>query len=356
MTDTTITRLLIAPVTRRSALRGASSVALGALLLARPVPGALAQAEPLLSWNEGPAKQALLDFIARVTDEAGADFVPVAERIATFDNDGTLWCEKPLYVQLCFVLDRVRALAPEHPEWQTEQPDAAILNDDQAALSKLSEHDIEALMAATHAGMTTAEFAQIAAEWLATALHPRFQRLFTECVYQPQLELLDYLRVNGFQTWIVSGGGIEFMRAIPEVVYGLPPEQIIGSSGKLQFALRDGQPVFDKLAEVSDIDNNAGKPININLHIGRRPLLAFGNSDGDKEMLQYTQPGDDAGPRLGLLVHHDDAEREYAYDSNFSAALMTEAAERGWILVSMKDDWGEVFPSRGLIFGSVNPP
>ena len=337
-------RELTAPTTRRSVLRGAGGLTLGAMLWISHDRAAVAQADPLPSWNDGPTKQALLDFVATVTEEGGEDFVPVAERIATFDNDGTLWCERPLPVQLYFVLDRVRALAPEHPEWKTEEPYAAVLRGDQAALSKLTEHDIEALMAATHAGMTTAEFAQIAAEWLATATHPRFKRLFTESAYQPQRELLAYLRANGFQTWIVSGGGIEFMRAIPETVYGLPPEQIIGSSGKLQFELRDEQPVFVKLPEITDIDNEAGKPININLHIGRLPSLAFGNSDGDKEMLQYAHPGDGAAPRLGLLVYHDDAEREYAYDNNFPAALMTEARERGWIVVSMKDDWARIFP------------
>jgi hypothetical protein len=341
MRNTVVTRVLSAPVTRRRALQGAADLALGGPFMAKTT---VAQTDPLPSWNEGPAKQALLDFVARVTDEAGADFVPPAERVATFDNDGTLWCEQPAYIQLMFVIDRVKALAPEHPEWQSEMPFAAILHDDLAALKGISEQEATALLAATHAGMTTAEFARIAGEWLATAQHPRFDRPFIACVYQPQLELLAFLRGNGFQTWIVSGGGIEFMRAIPLEVYGIPPEQIIGSSGNLEFALRDGEPVFVKLPQISAIDNEAGKPININLHIGRRPLLAFGNTDGDAEMLQYTKPSDDAGPRLGLLVYHDDAEREYAYDNTFSADLMREAGERGWIVVSMKEDWAQIFP------------
>jgi phosphoglycolate phosphatase-like HAD superfamily hydrolase len=302
--------------------------------------------DPLPSWNDGAAKQAILDFVAAVTKEGGEHFVPEEDRIATFDNDGTLWCEQPLYNQAVFAIDRIRALAPDHPEWREQQPFQAILANDREALAKLSKQDLAAVITTTHAGMTTDEFAWIVRDWIATAKHPRFDRLYTECVYQPMLELLAYLRANGFQTWIVSGGGVDFMRVFAEEAYGVPPAQVIGTSGKVQFELRDGKPVFVKLPELSSYDDKEGKPANIHLHVGRRPILAFGNSDGDQAMLQYTDSSD--GPRLMLLVHHDDAEREYAYDRDSSIGkldtALTAAAAKGWTVVGMKDSWNQVFP------------
>jgi phosphoglycolate phosphatase-like HAD superfamily hydrolase len=301
--------------------------------------------DPLPSWNDGPNKQAILDFVAAVTKEGGEHFVPVEDRVATFDNDGTLWCEQPLYNQAVFAVDRIRALAPDHPEWQAQQPFQAILTNDRDALANLSKQDIAAVVTSTHAGMTTDEFALTVRDWIATANHPRFDQLYTECVYQPMVELLDYLRANGFQTWIVSGGGVDFMRVFAEAVYGIPPAQVIGSSGKVRFEPRDGQPVFVKLPELSSYDDKEGKPENIHLHVGRSPILAFGNSDGDQAMLEYTDSGD--GSRLMLIVHHDDAEREYAYDRDSSIGKLDtawdEATEKGWLVVSMKDDWTQIF-------------
>jgi phosphoglycolate phosphatase-like HAD superfamily hydrolase len=302
--------------------------------------------DPLPSWNGGPNKQAILDFVAAVTKGGGEHFVPEEDRIATFDNDGTLWCEQPLYNQAVFAVDRIRALAPEHPEWQQQQPFAAILAEDHDALAKLSKQDIAAVITATHAGMTTDEFAQIVQDWIATVKHPRFDRLYADCVYQPMVELLEYLRAKGFQTWIVSGGGVDFMRVFAETVYGVPPAQVIGSSGKVQFELRDGRPVLVKLPELGSYDDKEGKPANIHLHVGRRPILAFGNSDGDQAMLEYTDSGN--GPRMMLIVHHDDAEREYAYDRDSSIGkldtALTAAAAKGWTVVGMKDSWSRVFP------------
>ncbi|MGH2613897.1 MAG: HAD family hydrolase [Thermomicrobiales bacterium] len=307
--------------------------------------GAAMADNPLPSWNDGAAKQAILDFVAAVTEEGGEHFVPVEDRIATFDNDGTLWCEQPLYNQMVFAVDRVRALAPNHPEWREQQPFQAILDDDRDALGAMSKQDLAAVITTTHAGMTTDEFAQVVRDWISTAKHPRFDRLYTDCVYQPMVELLAYLRANGFQTWIVSGGGVDFMRVFAEAVYGVPPAQVIGSSGKVQFEVRDGQPVFVKLPELSSYDDKEGKPANIHLHVGRPPILAFGNSDGDQAMLEYTDSGD--SPRLMLIVHHDDAEREYTYDRDSSIGkldtALTAAAAKGWNVVSMKADWGWIF-------------
>ncbi|MEW6250456.1 MAG: HAD family hydrolase [Planctomycetota bacterium] len=303
-------------------------------------------ADPLPSWNDGAAKQAIIDFVAQVTKEASPDFVPPAERIAVFDNDGTLWCEQPAYFQLLFALDRVKALAPQQPEWKNQEPFASLLKGDvQAALAGGQRAILEIVMA-THAGMTTAEFEQIVKDWLATAKHPRFNRPYTECVYQPMLELLAYLRANGFKTFIVSGGGTEFMRPWAEKIYGVPPEQVVGSRIRTKYDRRDGKPVLVRLPELNFIDDKTGKPIGIHEHIGRRPIAAFGNSDGDREMLEWTQAGD--GARLMLLVHHDDAGREYAYGAaskigTFSAALMAEAQKSGWTVVSMKRDWQRVF-------------
>ena len=302
--------------------------------------------EPLPSWNDGPTKQSITDFVAKVTKEGSPDFVPVAERIATFDNDGTLWCEQPMYFQLFFALDRVKTLAPQHPEWKTKEPFASLLKGDVKGALAGGEHAILEIIVATHAGMTTAEFEKIVADWIATAKHPKFKRPYTECIYQPMVELLAYLRANGFKTFIVSGGGIEFMRPWTEKVYGIPPEQVVGSSIKTKYEMRDGKPVLMRLPEMNFIDDKAGKPVGINSHIGRRPIAAFGNSDGDQQMLEWTQAG--SGARLMMLVHHDDAAREFAYGAEskigtFSDALMAEAKKDGWTVISMKDDWKKIF-------------
>ena len=302
---------------------------------------------PLPSWRDGQARKAVLDFVRRVTKPGGAEFVPQAERIAVFDNDGTLWCEQPLYVQLAFVLDRVKVLAKDHPEWKEQQPFQAALAGDLKAVAATGQKGVMQLLMATHAGMTTEEFTQVARDWIATARHPRFDRPYTELVYQPMLELLAYLRANGFKTYIVSGGGVDFMRPWAEAVYGIPPEQVIGSAIQTKFEVRDGQPVIVRLPEIEFIDDKAGKPVRIQRIIGRRPLAAFGNSDGDFEMLQWTTAGQ--GPRLGLLVHHDDGEREYAYDRKSHIGTLArgldEASQRGWTVVSMQRDWLQVFPS-----------
>ncbi|HUO07442.1 MAG TPA: HAD family hydrolase [Phycisphaerae bacterium] len=307
--------------------------------------------DPLSSWNEGPAKQAIEKFVQTTTDAGSKDFVPPAERIATFDNDGTLWCEQPIPVQLFFALDRVRALAPEHPEWKEKEPFASILKGDMKGAMASGERGLVELLMATHAGMTTTEFEQIVKDWIATAKHPRFNRPFTECVYQPMIEVLAYLRANGFKTYVVSGGGIEFMRPWMEKAYGIPPEQVIGSSIKTKFEMRDGKPVLVRLPELNFNDDKDGKAISINQFIGRRPIAAFGNSSGDKEMLEYTQAG--AGARFELLVLHDDAQREYAYGparglpdtklGAFPPELDDQAQKDGWIVVSMKNDWKKVF-------------
>jgi hypothetical protein len=302
--------------------------------------------DPLPSWNDTPPKKAIVAFVEKVTKEGSSDFVPPAERIATFDNDGTLWCEKPLPVQLFFTLDRVKALAPQHPEWKTKEPFASLLKGDLKGALAGGEHAILEMMAVTHSGMTITEFEKIVTDWIATAQHPKFKRPYTECVYQPMLELVAYLRANGFKTFIVSGGGIEFMRPWTEKVYGIPPEQVVGSSGKTKFELRDGTPVLLKLPAIDFIDDKDGKPVGINEHIGRRPVMAFGNSDGDLEMLQWTAASN--GSRYCLYVHHDDAEREYAYDRKDALAKLDkgwdEAVAKGWTVVSMKDDWKTIFP------------
>ena len=313
---------------------------------------ALAKAvDPLPSWNDGPAKQSIINFVTKVTTPGSPDFVPVPERIATFDNDGTLWCEKPLPVQVYFALDRVKELAPQHPEWQTNEPFASILKGDPKGLMAGGERGLVEMLMATHTGNTTEEFERIVKDWIATAKHPQTGKLYTEMVYQPMLEVLAYLRANGFKTFIVSGGGIEFMRAWTEPVYGIPPEQIVGSSVKTKFELRDGQPVLVRLPELNFNDDKGGKPVGINEHIGRRPIAAFGNSDGDLQMLQYTSAG--SGARFCLYVHHDDAAREYAYDRKDALARLDqgldEAAAKGWTVVSMKDDWKTIYPTRSEI-------
>jgi hypothetical protein len=303
-------------------------------------------ADPLPSWSAGSTKKAILEFVAAVTDENSKDFVQPDERIATFDNDGTLWSEKPLYFQLLFAIDRVRQLSSKHPEWKTQQPFRAILDNDMKALGASGEKGLLELIMATHAGMTTTEFEQIVLDWIGNATHPRFKRPYTDLVYQPMLELLAYLRANGFKTYIVSGGGIEFMRPWVGKVYGIPPEQVIGSSIKVKYDLRNGRPMLVRLPEIDFIDDKAGKPVGIHKFIGRRPVAAFGNSDGDLQMLQWTAAGD--GERLMLLVHHTDAEREWAYDRESHVGrldkAMNEALAKGWVVVDMKKDWKVIYP------------
>ncbi len=302
--------------------------------------------DPLPSWNEGRARQSIIAFVDKVTTEGSPDFVPAAERIATFDNDGCLWAEQPMYFQAFFIFDRIRTLAPQHPEWNTKEPFASVLKGDVKAAMAGGEHSILEMALATHAGMTNEEFEQIVINWTATARHPKTGRLYTEMVYQPMLELLTYLRANGFKTFIVSGGGIDFMRPWTERVYGIPPEQVIGSSVKSKFALQDGKPVLFRLPELDFIDDKEGKPVGIQRHIGRRPIAAFGNSDGDLQMLQWTMAGN--GPRFALYVHHTDAEREWAYDRTSSIGRLDkgldEATTKGWTIVDMKQDWKVIYP------------
>ena len=304
--------------------------------------------DALPSWNDGHPKRSVLNFVDAVTREGSPDFVAAAERIATFDNDGTLWCEQPMYVQLAFAIDRVKALAPSNPDWNTKLPFSAVLSGDMSAVAATGERGLVELIAATHAGMTTDTFAMIVTAWLATARHPRFDRPYTELVYQPMIELLAYLRSHEFKTFIVSGGGIELMRPWTERIYGIPPEQVIGSSIKTRFGMRDGRPALFRLPEINFIDDKAGKPVGINEHVGRSPIAVFGNSDGDLEMLQWTTLAGDRR-RLGLIVHHTDAEREYAYDrrSHFGRLdrALDAAAENRWVVVSTKDDWNKVFSS-----------
>jgi len=307
---------------------------------------ATVQTDPLPAWNDGKVKQSIVSFVNKVTTQGSPDYVPVPERIATFDNDGTLWAEQPMYFQLVFVLDRVKVLAPRHPEWKTTEPFASVLKGDlKRALSGGDKALIELVMA-TSTGMTTAEYEVIVNEWLATARHPRFNQPYTAMVYEPMLELAAYLRANGFKTFIVSGGGIEFMRPWTERVYGIPPEQVIGSSGKIKFEMRGGKPVLVRLPELSFVDDGPGKPVGINLHIGRRPIFAFGNSDGDLQMLQWTAAG--GGARFMGLVHHTDAVREWEYDRQSSVGKLDkafdEAQAKGWTIVDMKQDWNVIFP------------
>jgi phosphoserine phosphatase len=303
-------------------------------------------ADPLPSWNEGPAKQSIVAFVTRVTDPRAADFVPPAERIATFDNDGTLWAEQPMYTQLLFAIDRVKAMAPQHPEWKDTEPFASLLKGDLKGALAGGERSILELVMATHANMTTEEFDRTVLEWLSTARHPVTKRPYTQTVYQPMLEVLSYLRSNGFKTFVVSGGGVDFMRPWTQSVYGIPPEQVIGSSIKTRFEMRDGRPVLARLPVVNFIDDKDGKPVGIHQHIGRRPIAAFGNSDGDLAMLQWTMAG--TGPRLALFVHHTDAEREWAYDRKSSIGHfdkgLDEARAKGWTVVDMKQDWKVIYP------------
>ena len=329
---------------QHSILKTAGFAAIVAVFL---LAGARADAaDALRSWNDAAAKKSIVEFVGKVTKRGTPDFVPPAQRIAVFDNDGTLWAEQPMYFQLAFALDRVKALAPQHPEWKDKQPFKGVLENDLKPVLAGGEHALLELVMATHAGTTTGEFEKIVTDWIATAKHPTTGRRYTEMVYKPMLELLAYLRANGFKTFIVSGGGIEFMRPWTEKVYGIPPEQVIGSSIKTKFELRDGKPVLARLPEINFIDDKTGKPVAIQQHIGRRPIAAFGNSDGDLEMLQWTAAG--KGPRFCLYVHHDDARREWAYNRQSSIGRLDkgldEAKARGWTVVSMKDDWKRVFP------------
>lgn len=331
-------------------LRGPVAVAVAALMLCISLAaGARAETDPLPSWNAGATKQAIVDFVARVTKEGGADYVPPAERIAVFDNDGTLWSEQPIYFQLAFAIDRIAALAPEHPEWETTPPFSDILKGNLKAVAASGEHGLLEIVAATHSGITTEKFSEIVDGWLAGAEHPRFNRHYTELVFQPMLELLAYLRANDFKTFIVSGGGVEFMRRFAEKVYGIPPEQVVGSSGVVKFDIgEDGKPELTKEAKIEFVDDGPGKPVGINRFIGRRPIFAFGNSDGDLQMLQYTAAGQ--GARFMGIVHHTDSDREWAYDRASHVGkldkALDEATAKGWTVVDMKTDWKTVFPSK----------
>ena len=305
-------------------------------------------ADSLPSWNDTAAKKAIVDFVERVIKEASPDFVKSDDRIATFDNDGTLWVEQPIYTQVTFAIDQVVAMAPQHPEWREAEPFKSILAHDREAMLSFTIQDFEKVVAVTHSGMTVQQFQEIVKKWLAEAKHPRFKRPYTECVYQPMIELMQYLRNSGFKTYIVTGGGQEFVRAFAGQTYGVPPEQVVGSMGPVKYEYdKAGNPELIKLPEVLLVDDKAGKPEGINMVIGRRPEAAFGNSTGDQQMLEYTGAGD--GARLMMLVHHDNAKREYAYGADskigtFSDALMTEAKKKGWIVISMKDDWKTIFP------------
>jgi phosphoglycolate phosphatase-like HAD superfamily hydrolase len=329
-------------LSRRVVIAGMLALGLGALA---PL-AALAQGDPLPSWNDGAAKTAILDFVGRVTREGGPDFVPVEERIATFDNDGTLWSEQPMYFQMLFAIDRLKAVAKANPALAETQPYKAVLSDDKAALAALGEKGLLQIVALTHAGMTVADFHALVTEWLKTARHPRFDRPYNELVYQPMLELLAHLRASGFKTFIVSGGGIEFMRPWATQAYGIPPEQIVGSSGKTEFQLNGDTPALRKLPEVEFIDDGPGKAVGINHFIGRRPVFAAGNSDGDLQMLQWTTLN--TGPRFALIVHHTDAVREWAYDRDSHVGkldkALDEAPKRGWLVVDMKNDWKVIYP------------
>jgi phosphoserine phosphatase len=303
-------------------------------------------ADPLPSWNDTANRKAIMRFVENVTKEGGPNFVPVSQRIATFDNDGTLWAEQPMYVQFFFAVDRVKALAPQHPEWKTKEPFASLLKGDMKGALAGGEHSLVEMVMATHAGMTSDDFDTIVKQWMATAKHPTTGKPFTSMIYQPMSELLAYLRANGFKTFIVSGGGIDFMRPWTERVYGIPPEQVIGSSGGLKYEIRDGRPTTVKVPAIVHNDDKDGKPIGIQRHIGRRPIAAFGNSDGDLQMLQWTCSA--PGPRFCLFVHHTDAAREFAYDRQASVGKLDkgldEAKAKGWTVVDMKNDWNAIYP------------
>lgn len=305
-------------------------------------------AAELPSWNDGPRKAAIIGYVQKVTSKESPDFVPKSQRIAVFDNDGCLWCERPIYFQLQFAIDQVKKLSSDHPDWKTKQPFQAVLEDDIKTLAASGEKGIFEIIAATHAGMSDEEFSRQVSQWLKTARHPRFKRPYNECIYQPMLEVLQYLRKNGFKTYIVSGGGIDFMRVFAEEVYGIPPEQVIGSSIKTEYVERDGTPVIVRKPEIDFIDDKAGKPVGIQRFIGRRPLMAFGNSDGDYEMLRYVTSA--KGARFGMIIHHTDAKREYQYDRQSHIGRLDkgldDAAKYNWKIVDMKNDWKQIFPER----------
>jgi phosphoglycolate phosphatase-like HAD superfamily hydrolase len=323
------------------------STCLALVLLAFTTAVAVAK-DHLPSWNDGPTKQAITEFVRAVTEKNGKDYVEPAERIAVFDNDGTLWVEYPMYTQALFAFDRVKKLAPQHPEWKTQQPFKGVLEGDMKAVGASGMKGLMEIILATHTGMTASEFETAVASWLATHKHPKFNRLYTELVYQPQLELLAYLRANGFKTFIVSGGGIAFMRPISEKIYGIPPEQVVGSSVVAEFQVQDGKPTLVRMPKIDFINDKAGKPVGIYQHIGRRPILAFGNSDSDMQMIEYTMAGE--GRRLGLFVHHTDADREYAYDRDSHVGTLDKALDRAdamdWVIVDMKSDWKSVFADK----------
>ena len=317
-------------------------------LLVALVATSAAASDPLPSWNDGSPKRALVDFVGAVTDKNGKDYVEPPERIAVFDNDGTLWVEYPMYTQVLFIFDRVKELASANPEWKTRQPFKALLEGDMKTVGAWGEKGILEMGMATHSGMTAAAFQKTVTKWLATHKQSKFQRLYTECVYQPQLELLAYLRANGFKTFIVSGGGIQFMRPMTEKMYGIPPEQVVGSSVVTEFQSKDGKSALVRMPKIDFVNDKAGKPVGIYQHIGRRPILAFGNSDSDMQMIEYTMAGE--GRRMGLFVHHTDADREYAYDRKSHVGTLDKvldlADDKGWIIVDMEDDWKEVFPPK----------
>jgi phosphoglycolate phosphatase-like HAD superfamily hydrolase len=300
----------------------------------------------LPSWNDGDTKKSIIDFVTKTSKEGSADFIPVADRIACFDNDGTLWSEQPMYFQLAFAIDRIKALAPEHPEWKTKQPFKALLEGDMKTVIEGGEKALLQIIMTTHAGMTAEEFNKTVKDWMATATHPKTGKYYNEMIYQPMVELLNYLRANGYKTFIVSGGGVDFMRAWAEQAYGIPPNQVIGSSGKLKYDTVDGKPVLIKLPELNFIDDKEGKPVGIHQYIGKRPVFTGGNSDGDYAMIQYTTSG--TGPRFGMIVHHTDSTREFAYDRKSSIGHLEkgldDAAANNWLLVDMKNDWKKIYP------------
>lgn len=319
-------------------------VVVGGLLAAPGV--AFAQLDPLPSWNEGQAKQSIVEFVARVTTEGHEDFVPPQQRVATFDNDGTLWAEQPIYFQVAFAFDRIKAMANSHPEWKDLQPYKSVLDGDVQALAATGEKGLLAIIGATHSGMTTDVFTEEVENWLATARHPRFDKPYTDLAYKPMVELLEFLRSKGFKTFIVSGGGIEFMRPWTEATYGIPPEQVVGSSGVVEFQMgADGKPVLQKVDKVEFVDDGPGKPVGINRFIGRRPIFAFGNSDGDQQMLEWTAAAE--GARFMGIVHHTDDKREWAYDRKSHVGkldkALDEGTKRGWTIVDMKNDWKTIF-------------
>lgn len=332
-------------------IRGATRIVL-VLALGLATHSARAAEDPLPSWNDGATKQAIVKFVEAVTTEGGPDYVAPADRIATFDNDGTLWVEHPIYTQAAFALDRLATLAPQHPDWQTKEPFKSVLAGDREAMAKFTEGDWAEIVAVTHAGVTIEAFEEIVQKWLATAKHPRFERPYTSAIYQPMLDVMEYLRANGFRTYIVTGGGQEFVRAISEPTYGVPVEQVVGSSIATKYEYQDGKPVLMREPKIFFVDDKVGKPVGINLFIGKRPIAAFGNSDGDRQMLEWTGAGD--GARLMALVFHDDAEREYAYGpangmpdtklGTFTQDLMDEAKQKSWNIISMKNDWKTIFP------------